>query len=653
MVRPSGILYIGGQPFKVDAPVVNWHDNGWDATSERCIPTRTDPSPTGAMQPNGKQFPSDVTYTARYAQRPSLRGATWGPLAVRSVVKQFIIHHDGCTSADMCFSVLHNERGLSCHFLVDNDGIVYQTIDLGYMAYHASDWNLYSIGVELCNRGDASTYKTAYDSGRFGPRRDTKLCRINGHTIKSFEYTPAQYDGFTRLCRELLKLFPNLPAEYPQSSPGEPMWDTLPNPNVDRERYAGYIGHYHLTNQKWDPGHFDFKELCTKLRGALCFPVFAKQEPPARDDKPVVPDEGGELKQAANAMYALNEAKADGGFFPVGPWGDTRLWHGGVHLVGRPDGGVFSPYPGRLVAARMGPDSPIGSTNFALLRHEMSLGSAKIQFYSLYMHLANELGRPQPPTWIKEAAAKIKPGAVALLDETVEAGALIGHIGKVGPGDLNRAQIHVEFFSEQLISIKGAPWVLVDGSAGGRFCETPDINDVVDKNKDGKLSAQELREFFATASGEFHHMVTFHVSEWTYEPSWTDALRALPDFSKTATAELDTMVAEQILPGLWWDAKVATHCRLPRDGVVYHYHPVAFIKWFKNELIEAGIAAARTNKKLDIKDVKALPKTITDDFHDKSGASMRSVADVTEDPCNKSLTLEQMVQGFDAPECTQ
>jgi hypothetical protein len=34
----------------------------------------------------------------------------------RGNVKQFVIHHDGCTSADMCFNVLHNERRLSCRF---------------------------------------------------------------------------------------------------------------------------------------------------------------------------------------------------------------------------------------------------------------------------------------------------------------------------------------------------------------------------------------------------------------------------------------------------------------------------------------------------------------------------------------------------------
>jgi N-acetylmuramoyl-L-alanine amidase len=655
MVRPSGILIIGGQDFAVNAPVANWRDSGWNAQLEVCIPTKTDPSPSGAWIATGKQAPSAVSYTARYAQRPSLRNAKWGYEAVRAVIKQFVVHHDGCTSADMCFSVLQNERGLSCHFLIDNDGIIYQTIDLGLMAYHASDWNLYSIGVELCNRGDALHYATAYDRGQYGPRRATKLCRINGNTIKSFEYTDAQYESFTRLCRELIKLFPNLPAEYPQSSPGEPLWDTLPNPSVERERYAGYIGHYHLTAQKWDPGHFDFKDFCTKLRGALCFPVFAK-EAKKPDDKPEVPDEGGELTQAAKALFALNEAKADGGFYPVGPWGETRLWHGGVHLVGKADGNVYAPYPGRLVAARMGPDSAIGSFNFVLLRHDMALGANKVKFYSLYMHLANELGRPQPVAWVKEAGAKLagKAGKVALLDEAIESGALIGHIGKVGPDELNRAQIHVEFFSEQFIDIKNA-WTLVDGSAGGRFCDAQEINGPIDKNKDGMLSSAELREFFAAGAGEFHQTVVLHVSEWTFDPSWADALRVLPEYvqRKVKADEIDARVANEITPGLWWDAQVAAHCKLPKDGVVYHYHPIAFIKWFKNELIEAGIAAARTGRKLSDKDVREVPPTITDDYHDKSGASMRSVADVAEDPCNKSLTLEQMVQGFDAPECTQ
>jgi len=663
MVRPNGVLIIGGQPFNVNAPVVNWHESGWDATSERCIPTKNDDA-RKCVDAGGKQYPygpPPLPYTQRYSTRPNLRAEKWrggfAPSyeAVKASVKQFVIHHDGCTSADMCFSVLQNERGLSVHFLLDNDGTIYQTIDLGLMAYHASDWNLYSIGIELCSRGDAIKYPGVYDGGRFGPKRDEKNCKINNNTLRAYDYTPAQYDSFARLCKELLRLLPNLPAEYPQSSPGEQMWDTLPNANIERERYAGYIGHYHITNQKWDPGPFDFKDFCKKLRGALCFPVFPKMEPSKPDeDKPVVPEDSAELRTAASQLYQLNEARADGGFFPVGPWGDTRLWHGGIHVIGKPNGGVFAPYPGRLVAARMGRDSSIGSFNFVLLRHEMALGQKKVQFYSLYMHLADELKRDKPVEWMTKDGWKTKggkPGVVALLDEPIEAGALIGHVGKVGPDELSRSQIHVEFFSEQFLD--EPEWTLVDGTAGGRFCEAPEINAIIDSNHDGLLSRPELTEFFQRGSGELHHLVTLHVSEWTFEPRWNEVLVVPKDFRDKKPAEIQQMVDEQITPGLWWDAAVAAHCRLPKDGVVHHYHPVAFIAWFKTKLIESADAAQKdTKNKVNDKDVREVPKTITDDYHDFAGTSMRSTADVAEDPCNKNLTLEQMVQGFDAPECT-
>jgi N-acetylmuramoyl-L-alanine amidase len=661
MVKPRGNLIIGGQIFNVDAPVVNWTENGWDATSERCIPTKTDPAPACQVAGGGKQFPygpMPVPYTQRYSTRPHLRSLANGGRnptyeAVKAAVKQFVVHHDGCSSADMCFNVLHNERGLSCHFLLDNDGTIFQTIDLGLMAYHASDWNLYSIGVELCNRGDAFKEPNYYASGRAGPQRGTKNCKINNNTIRAFDYTAAQYDSLGRLCRELLRLLPNVPAEYPQSSPGEPNWNTLPDAAIKRESYAGYIGHYHLTAQKWDPGPFDFKEFCTKLRGALCFPVFPKQLPAKGEDKPVVPDDSGDLKKASSELYKLNEVQADGGFFPVGPWGETSLWHGGIHMIGKPDGGVFAPYPGRLVAARMGPDSAIGSVNFVLLRHEMVLGARKVQFYSLYMHLANELKRDKPVEWMTKEAwkARGKPGKVALLDEPIEAGALIGHVGKVGPDELSRSQVHVEFFSEQFID--ESPWQLIDGTSGGRFCEAPEIKGIIDQNKDGLLARQELSDFFASGGGDqLHHMVTLHVSEWTFEPSWGDALRVPKDFKNKKPAEIDAIVSDQIAPGLWWDAAVATHCRLPKDGVVHHYHPVAFIAWFKNQLIDAATTAVKTgSRQVNEKDVREVPSSITDDYHDFAGTSMRSTADIAEDPCNKSLTLEQMVQGFDAPEC--
>src|SRR3954470_22251623 len=199
MRKPSGNLIIANQSFHVEAPVINFREPPfWDSTREVCLPTMIDPSPK--CLPGGVPYGNlPHPYTKRYALRPALRryGMTPPLDAVKAVIKQFVVHHDGCSSSDMCFSVLQNERGLSCHFLIDNDGTIYQTIDLALMAYHASEWNTHSIGVELCNRGDALKEPHYYDGGRSGPKRDVKPCKINASTILSFDYTPAQYDALT------------------------------------------------------------------------------------------------------------------------------------------------------------------------------------------------------------------------------------------------------------------------------------------------------------------------------------------------------------------------------------------------------------------------------------------------------------------------
>ncbi len=653
MRKPSGNLIIAGQTFKIDAPVINFREPPfWDATRESCIPTLTDPSPV--CKPGGVPYGKlPRPYTKRYMTRPMLRRYGMNPPldAVKAVIKQFVIHHDGCSSADMCFQVLQNERGLSCHFLVDNDGTIYQTIDLALAAYHAAEWNSASIGVEFCNRGDAKKEPNYYSGGKRGPVRNVKPCRINGHTILAFDYTPVQYDSFTKLARALQRLLPNLPAEFPQSSAGVQSWETMPT--GASFAFSGYIGHYHLTNQKWDPGPFDFKEFCRKLRGAFCFPVFPK-EPKKDEERPRVPEQIDELKAQVGELYKANEVRADGGFFPVGPWGESRLWHGGVHLTAKKDAPVFAPFPGRLVAARMGPPSTIGSTNFVLLRHDMSLGKSRVQFYSLYMHVADETKAAKPADWIAKSEAwktSHKSGQVTLLDEPIEAGALIAHVDTAGPAELSRPQIHVELFSssELFTDLPGSPWTLVDGTAGGRFCDTSQINATIDGNQDGMFSKQELSSFYNGGNGaQMHFMVTLHVSEWTPEPNWADALRVPKDFKKLKPAEIDSLVAEQITPGLWWDSRVATHCRLPVDGVVHHYHPVSFVSWFNQQLLEA---AATAGPGANIADAQEVPAGITDDFGDVDGSSMRSAADSGEDPCNQKLTLQDLVQGFDAPEC--
>ena len=108
-----GTLVIAGKDFEIDAPIINWRESKWDATQPRCLaPARPCPG----------DFPYDQKrgHFARchsvWPQLTSHHGAP--PLAaVQAVITQFVFHHDGLEDAASCWEVLHNERGLSCHFI--------------------------------------------------------------------------------------------------------------------------------------------------------------------------------------------------------------------------------------------------------------------------------------------------------------------------------------------------------------------------------------------------------------------------------------------------------------------------------------------------------------------------------------------------------
>ena len=51
-------------------------------------------------------------------------------------IRYFVNHWDVCLSSMSCQSVL-DRRGISVHFLIDNDGTIYQTLDLQHAAWHA------------------------------------------------------------------------------------------------------------------------------------------------------------------------------------------------------------------------------------------------------------------------------------------------------------------------------------------------------------------------------------------------------------------------------------------------------------------------------------------------------------------------------------
>src|SRR5688572_2228194 len=199
----------------------------------------------------------------------------------------------------MCFNVLHKERGLSCHFLIDNDGTFIQTLDLVDAAFYRSGLNETSIGVELANRGDAKKFPGYYDKARYRKHpRDVVTCTIHNDRYLAYAFTSAQYDSMAALGLALSKLLPNIKLEFPMKD-GKPHWSIIP----DFKKFQGYLGHYHIEGQKWDPGPWDWQRFMRSIRGRRSFPLGL----PGRDGKAEMPGDPAELATASALYYANNE----------------------------------------------------------------------------------------------------------------------------------------------------------------------------------------------------------------------------------------------------------------------------------------------------------------------------------------------------------
>ena len=82
---------------------------------------------------------------------------------LQGMVNQFFLHHSGLYRARDTFHVLHKQRRLSVHFILDDNGVLYQTLDLREKAWHGGKNNPQSVGIEIDSRAHVSRFPTAYD----------------------------------------------------------------------------------------------------------------------------------------------------------------------------------------------------------------------------------------------------------------------------------------------------------------------------------------------------------------------------------------------------------------------------------------------------------------------------------------------------------
>lgn len=284
--RKGDEIVVAGQFFHIGTPVVTWMDpggydayrverrfvplaeSGWEATRAAAPAVRT-PNRYGLRQ--GGLTPAEIE---------RVRGGGWDLPTLQRVVDQFVLHYDVCGISKACFDVLHDQRGLSVHFMLDVDGTIYQTLDLKERAWHATTSNDRSIGIEIANMGayratekhpfarwygrDAKGTVLTIPPGLGDPalrtpgfvgrpdRPDPVTGEIQGDTLTQYDLTPEQYEALVKLTAALCTVFPKIRCDYPRDAAGALVTRKLPDDEL--RAYQGVLGHFHVQANKVDPG---------------------------------------------------------------------------------------------------------------------------------------------------------------------------------------------------------------------------------------------------------------------------------------------------------------------------------------------------------------------------------------------------------------
>ena len=236
------IIKVFGKSISIDAVVHLWDDAlGFDAYDRTKFVHTEENRKTGKIQKR-------VVKGRRYSWRKRK------PDKIKSIV----IHHTGGLRADTAFNTLHRERGLSVHFIVDDKGRIYQTLDLDCITWHAGKANATSVGIEACLYPDAFKRPNMYSPERcrrFGVMpHDIDYQIINGSKRRVFLMPDIQVRSIAKLCAAIWQGLERADSpEFPTDigCTYYPLW----------REHEGLLLHSHITPRKWDAVGFDLARL--------------------------------------------------------------------------------------------------------------------------------------------------------------------------------------------------------------------------------------------------------------------------------------------------------------------------------------------------------------------------------------------------------
>ena len=178
-------------------------------------------------------------------------------------IRYFVNHWDVCLSAHSCQKVL-DKRGISVHFLIDNDGTIYQTMDMQHAAWHAGSerTNRASVGVEISN-AYYPKYQSWYKEQGFGERPIIDDAWVHGEKLDPFTgFYPQQIEALKALW-EAIHRATGIPYETPVNQFGST--STKYEQEVAYGKFSGFVSHYHVSKRKIDCAGLDIKFLLDEI----------------------------------------------------------------------------------------------------------------------------------------------------------------------------------------------------------------------------------------------------------------------------------------------------------------------------------------------------------------------------------------------------
>lgn len=211
---------------------------------------------------NGKQFPITWDRVLLWTDNGGLgcKDGTYNDWSGRPDRRpiQFVNHWDVCLSSESCANVIA-KRDLSMHFLIDNDGTIYQLLDIQHVAWQAGArlWNVNGIGVEISN-AYYTKYQDWYIKKGFGPRPIVES-KVHGRkTGPHLDFYPVQLEALAALWAAI------------HDATGINL-EVCKVKGVDQAcvqgEFNGFINHYNLTDNKTDCSSLDMEAVLEKAKG--------------------------------------------------------------------------------------------------------------------------------------------------------------------------------------------------------------------------------------------------------------------------------------------------------------------------------------------------------------------------------------------------